>query len=197
MVSPAWPSARVMCSPFSASVWVMRRAASLTCSATSWLICEMSLERSRCTPLMASRICFGLADQGVALAAEILQERADAHFVVVVGVFERGHFVGDQRLELGGARQRALDAVAHGGDLAADRLADGDDRLARNRLGLGEPHRDFGHRLRDQPHFLRAHRHVGEHVEEHDRREVDRAEHRQHRRGQAGRARARAWSSGR
>src|SRR6266704_2925412 len=55
MVSPALPSARVMCSPFSASVWVMRRAASLTCSATSWLICEMSLERSRCTPLMASR----------------------------------------------------------------------------------------------------------------------------------------------
>ncbi len=31
----------------------------------------------------------GLADQGVALAAEILQQRADAHFVVVIGVFER------------------------------------------------------------------------------------------------------------
>ena len=30
----------------------------------------------------------GLADQGVALAAEILQQRADAHFVVVVGVFQ-------------------------------------------------------------------------------------------------------------
>ena len=57
MLSPAWPSARVMCSPFSASVMVMRRAASLTCSATSWLICEMSWLRSRCTPLMASRIC--------------------------------------------------------------------------------------------------------------------------------------------
>ncbi len=98
----------------------------------------------------------GLADQRVALAAEILQQRADAHLVVVVGVFERGDFVGDQRLELGGARERALDAVAHGRDLAADRLADGDDRLARNRLGLGQPHGDFGHRLRDQPHFLRA-----------------------------------------
>ena len=43
-------------------------------------------------------------------------------------------------------------------------------------------------RLRDQPHFLRAPRHVREHVEEHDRRQVDRAEHRQHRRRQAGRA---------
>ena len=130
----------------------------------------------------------GLSDQRVALAAEILQQRADAHFVVVVGVFERRHLVGDQRLELGGARERALDAVAHGRDFAADRLADGDDRFARDRLRLGEPHRDFRHRLRDQPHLLRAHRHVGEHVEEHDRREIDRAEHREHRRGQAGRA---------
>ncbi len=130
----------------------------------------------------------GLSDQRVALAAEILQQRADAHFVVVVGVFERRHLVGDQRLELGGARQRALDAVAHGRDFAADRLTDGDDRLARDRLRLGEPHRDFRHRLRNEPHLLRAHRHMGEHIEEHDRREIDRAEDREHRRGQAGRA---------
>ena len=70
----------------------------------------------------------GLADQGVALMRERLEQAADADFVVVVGALERGHFVGDQRLELGGARERALDAVAHGGDLAADGLADGDDR---------------------------------------------------------------------
>ena len=76
----------------------------------------------------------GLADQRVALAAEVLQQPADAHFVVVVGVFERGDLVGDQRFELGGARERALDAVAHGRDLAPDRLADGDDRFARDRL---------------------------------------------------------------
>ena len=71
----------------------------------------------------------GLADQGVALVREVLEQAADAHFVVVIGALERGHFVGDQRFELGGARQRALDAVAHGGDFAADRLADGDDRI--------------------------------------------------------------------
>ena len=106
---------------------------------------------------------FGLADQRVALLAEVLQQAADAHFVVVVGVLQRRDFVGDQRLEFGGARQRAFDAVAHGGDLAADRLADRDDRFARDRLGLGEPHRDLGHRLRDQPQLLRAPRHVGEH----------------------------------
>ena len=131
----------------------------------------------------------GLADQRVALAAQILEQAADAHFVVVVGALERGDLVGDQRLELGGARQRALDAVAHGGDLAADRLADGDDRLARDRLRLGEPHGDLGHRLGDEPQLLRAPHHVGEHVEEDDRREEDRRPSTaEHRRGQAGRA---------
>ena len=130
----------------------------------------------------------GLSDQGVALLAEVLQERADAHLVVVVGVFERGHLVGDQRLELGGARERALDAVAHGGDLAADRLADRDDRFARHRLGLGEPHRDLGHRLGDQPQLLRAPRHVRKHVEEHDRREEDRGKRGEDRCAHAARA---------
>ncbi len=129
----------------------------------------------------------GLADEGVALAAQVLQQRTDAYFVVVVGVFERRHLVGDQRLELGGARERALDAVAHGGDFAPYRLADGDDGFTRDRLGLGEPHRHFRHRLRDQAHLLRAHGHVGEHIEEHHGCEIDRAEHREHRRGQAGR----------
>ena len=72
---------------------------------------------------------FGLADQRVALMRERLEQAADADFVVVVGAFERRHLVGDQRFELGGARERALDAVAHGRDLAADGLADGDDRI--------------------------------------------------------------------
>ena len=72
----------------------------------------------------------GLADQRVALMRERLEQAADADFVVVVGALERGHFVGDQRFELGGAGQRPLDAVAHGGDLAADGLAHGDDGIA-------------------------------------------------------------------
>ena len=133
----------------------------------------------------------GLADEGIALAAQILQQRADAHLVVVVGVFEGGDLVRDQRLELGGARERALDAVAHGGDFAPDRLADGDDRLARHRLGLGEPHGDLGHGLGDEAQFLRAPRHVGEHVEEDDRREEDGGEHAPApaRSGRSGRAR--------
>ena len=102
----------------------------------------------------------GLADQGIALAAQILQQRPDAHLVVVVGVLERRHLVGDQRLELGGTRERALDAVAHGGDLAPDRLADGHDQLARHGLRLGQPHRHLGHGLGDQPQFLRPRGHI-------------------------------------
>ena len=104
-----------------------------------------------------------LADQGVALVREGLEQAADADFVVVIGALERGHLVGDQSFELGGARERALDAVAHRGDLAADRLADGDDRLARDLFRLGEPHGDAGHRLGDQAQLLRAPDHVGEH----------------------------------
>ncbi len=129
----------------------------------------------------------GLADQRVALAGEILQQAADADFVVVIGVLERGHLVGHQRLELGGARQCAFHAVAHRGDFAADRLADGDDRFPRHRLRLGEPHGDFRHGLRDQPQFLRAPRHMGEHVEEDDRREENQRQHDEHRRGHAAR----------
>ena len=102
---------------------------------------------------------------------EGLQQAADAHFVVVIGALQRGHFIGDESFKLSGARKRALDAVAHRGDLAADRLADRDDRLARHLFRLGQTHRDAGHRLRDQTKLLRAPDHVREQIEEHDRRQ--------------------------
>ena len=130
----------------------------------------------------------GLADEGIALAAQILQQRPDAHLVVVVCVFEGGDLVRDQGLELGGARERALDAVAHGGDFASNGLANGDDRLAGHRLGLRQPHGDLRHGLGDEAQFLRAPRHVGKHVEEDDRYEEGGGEHRQHRCGQAARS---------
>ncbi len=188
MVSPAWPSARVMCSPFSAREWVIRRDASSTCSATSSLIWEISWVRSRWTLLMASRICPAWPTRVSRWLPRSCSSAADAHLVVVVGMFEGGDLVLHQRLELGGARERALDAVAHGGDFAADRLADGDDQFARDGLGLGQPHGDLGHGLGDQPQFLRAPRHVGQHIEEDDRHEEDDAEHGQHRCRQAGRS---------
>jgi hypothetical protein len=61
-----------------------------------------------------------------------------------------------QRFELRRARQRAFDAVAHGGDFAADRLADVDDLFARGVLRLGQPHCHLGHRLGDDAQVLRA-----------------------------------------
>ena len=117
----------------------------------------------------------GLPDQRVALVGEILQQAADAHLVVAVGAFERRDFVAHQRFEFARARQRALDAVAHGRDFAADRLSDGDDGIARHALRLGEPHGDLRHRLRDQPQFLRAPGHVRHAEEEDDRQQRRRA----------------------
>ncbi|MBA7476099.1 hypothetical protein ES707_11477 [subsurface metagenome] len=98
----------------------------------------------------------GLAHQIVALMGDVLQQRADAHFVVGIGALQRGHFVGDQRFKLARARNGALDAVAHGGDFAADRLANGDHGIARRAFRLGEADRDLRHRLRDHAHFLAA-----------------------------------------
>ena len=80
----------------------------------------------------------GLADQRLALVGQFAEQVADAHFVVVIGALERGDFVVHQRFQLGGARQRALDAVAHGGDFAADGLADRDD-LTRARRSPAAP----------------------------------------------------------
>ena len=112
---------------------------------------------------------FGLIDQGLALVGQLADQIADAHFVIVIGALERGHFVVHQRFQLGGTRKRALDAVAHGGDFAADGLADRHDRLARHRFRLRQPHRHLGHGFGDQPQLLRAAEHVGEHEEEDDR----------------------------
>jgi hypothetical protein len=58
------------------------------------------------------------------------------HFVVAEWPLERRDFVGHEGFEFAGARDRALDAVAHGGDFAADRLTDGHHRVGGRALGL-------------------------------------------------------------
>ncbi len=112
---------------------------------------------------------FGLADQGLALMHEFRKQLADAHFVVVIGALERGDLVVHQRFQLGGAGERALDTVAHGGDFAADGVADGDDLFARGAFRLHQPHRHFGHGFGNLTHVLGAAEHVRQHVEEDDR----------------------------
>ncbi len=122
----------------------------------------------------------GLADQIVALMGDILQQRADPHFVVAVGALQRRDFVGDQGFEFAGARDRAFDAVAHRRDLAADRLTDGHHRVAGGALGLGEADRDLRHRLRDHAQFLAAPGQAREEIEQQHRRKEQRRKAGQH-----------------
>ncbi len=116
----------------------------------------------------------GLADQIVALMGDVLQQRADAHLVVAIGALKRCDFVGDERLQFAGARDRAFDAVAHRGDFAANRLTDGHHGIGGGALGLGEADRDLRHRLRDHPHFLAAPGKAGEEIEQQHRRKEQR-----------------------
>ena len=124
----------------------------------------------------------GLADQIVALMGDVLQQRANAHFVVGIGALEGCDLIGHQRFQFAGARDRAFDAVAHRRDFAADRLTDGHHRVGGGTFGFGEADRDLRHRLRDHPHFLAAPGEAGEEVEQHDRREEQRGEAAQHQR---------------
>ncbi|MBV6489012.1 MAG: hypothetical protein GHHEDOFH_02989 [Pseudorhodoplanes sp.] len=125
----------------------------------------------------------GGGDEIVVLAVELVEQGADAHFVVVIGAFERGNLVVDERLKLGGARERAFHAVAHGGDLAADGLADGDDRILGRRFRLAQAYRHLRHGLRDGAHLARAVDHVREHEEEGGRQQEHGCERQQ---GKAG-----------
>ena len=111
----------------------------------------------------------GLGDHGVALVGEILDQAADAQLVVVIGALQRRDLVVDQGFEFRGARERALHSVAHGGDFAADRLADADDRFLGDGLGLGEPHGSIGHGAADDAQLLGAADQVREQEQECDR----------------------------
>jgi hypothetical protein len=113
----------------------------------------------------------GLSDQIVALMGDILQQSADPHLVVAVGALQCGDFVGDQGFKFAGARDGALDAVAHRRDFAADRLADGHHRVAGRALGLRKTDRDLRHRLRDHPQFLAAPGQARQKIKQQHRRE--------------------------
>ena len=119
---------------------------------------------------------FGLPCEVFALSGDIVQQSANANFVVAVGALERGDFVADQRFEFAGARDRALDAVTHRGDFAADGLADADHGIAGQFFRLGETQRHLRHRLCDQTQLLAApgkHRHE---IKQDQRRQKQRAQ---------------------
>ena len=125
----------------------------------------------------------GVADDGLALGHELVDEGADADLVVGIGAFEGRDLASHQRLELSGAGERPLDAVADGGDLPADGLGDGKHRVGGEILRLGETHRHLAHRAGDELHLLRADREHRRDEEQDDGSEEDEAAERElHRR---------------
>ena len=119
----------------------------------------------------------GVGDNGLALAAETVDKRADARGVLRIGALDLVHFGVDEGFEFDRARQRAFDAFAHGGNFAADSLADHHDAVLRQVFRLGKAERHFGHRLRGNAHFLRAAHHHREGEDQDDREQGAEREH--------------------
>ena len=112
---------------------------------------------------------FGVIDDGIAFGAQFVDQPAHAQFIVGVAALKRVDFGVDERLEFGCARNRALDALVHGGDFAPDGLANGHDPLGGDGLGLRQAQRHFGHGTRGVAHVLRTGHHRREGEEEKDR----------------------------
>ncbi len=64
----------------------------------------------------------GIDDDGLAFARQFVDEQPNAPLIVGVGAFEVGDLGAHDHFKLAGARQRALDAVAHGGGFTSNRL---------------------------------------------------------------------------
>ena len=180
MLSPALESAEVMWAPRSSSALVMLFGDLVDAGGDRVrdqrdVVAQVDLHAGN-----GAAHLLGLADQVVALVGDVLQQRADAHFVVGIGAFQRGHFVGDQRFQFAGARDRALDAVAHRRDLAADGLADRHHGIGCGALRLGEADRDLRHRLRDHAQFLAAPGEAREEIEQQHRCEEQRRQAGEH-----------------
>ena len=90
----------------------------------------------------------GVDDDRLALAGEVVDQRAHARLVVGIGALERRHFVVDEQFEFARPGDGALDAVADRRDLAADGLADIHHRVGGDVLRLREPRGEVADRAR-------------------------------------------------
>ena len=111
----------------------------------------------------------GMADDGFALGAQFLHERAHTHFIVGVAALQGIHFRMHQGFQLGGARDGALDAFVHRRHFAANGLTDGHDTVGGDGFRLGKAKRDFSHRAGGAAQFMGARDHDREGEEQHDR----------------------------
>ena len=109
----------------------------------------------------------GVREDGFALGGQFVDELAHPPLVVGIGALEVRHLGAHHGLEFAGARERALDPVAHGRHLAADRLRQGDDLLGDIGVGVGEAQRHLRHRARGETHFEDAPRQRAGDEEEH------------------------------
>ncbi len=112
-----------------------------------------------------------MADDSFTFGAKPVDQRADAGFVFGIGALDLVDFAVHQRFQFDGARERAFDSFAHGGDFAAHGLADHHDAVLRHVFRFREAEGHFGHRLGGNAHVLRAPDHGGECPEQ---------DHRQH-----------------
>ncbi len=122
-----------------------------------------------------------MGDHRVALLAEPVDQAADAGLVLRIGALELVDLGVDQRFQLNGACQRALDAFAHGRDFAAHGLADHHDAVLGDVFRLGEPEGHLRHGLGGDAHVLGAAHHDREAPEEHQRDEHRHGQAKQHR----------------
>ena len=63
-----------------------------------------------------------ISDNGFAFGGEFVNQRTNAPFVVAVGALKICDLGAQHSLQLAGAGEGALDAVAHGGDFTANGL---------------------------------------------------------------------------
>ena len=112
-----------------------------------------------------------MADDGFALEAELLNQRADAQFVVAIAALQRVDFGMNQGFQFGGTGDRPLDTFVHCRNFAADGLADRHDAFGGCGFRLGQAQSDFGHGAGGAAQFLGARNHDGKGEKQHHRQD--------------------------
>ncbi len=110
-----------------------------------------------------------MVDDGVTLGAQFLHEAAHAQFIVCIAALKRVDFRMDERFEFRRAGNGALDAVVHGRDFSANRLADGHDPVGGDSFGFSKTKGDFCHRPGSVAQIAGTRHHDREGKEQHDR----------------------------
>ena len=110
-----------------------------------------------------------MADDRLALAAQLLDQAAHAHFIVGIAALQRIDLGMDEGFQLGGTGDGALYALVHRHDFAAHGLTDGHDALGGDGFRVGEAQGNFRHGTGGIAQILGAGDHDREGVEQKQR----------------------------